>query len=126
MNRLQHFIFIGAVNGFLAVALGAFAAHGLKGLLSHGMLDIFQTGVDYQATHALALLLVGLLGNHSNHRSLGYAGWAFATGILLFSGSLYLLAVTDIRWLGAITPVGGTLFLFGWAALAWYGFRKDA
>lgn len=124
MNPLRHFILIGAMCGFLAVALGAFAAHALKSLLSSGLLATFQTGVEYQAMHALALLAVGLLGRGRPGRALNLAGWAFATGILLFSGSLYLLALTDIRWLGAITPFGGSAFLVGWAALAWHAHRN--
>lgn len=120
MNPLKHFVFLGAVNGFLAVAFGAFAAHGLKDVLSNGLLEVFQTGVEYQAMHALALLVVGALGAHASHTgALRWAGWAFATGILLFSGSLYLLALTDARWLGAVTPFGGSAFLLGWGALAW-------
>lgn len=125
MNPLRHFLVLGAVNGLLAVALGAFAAHALKDLLSSGLLEVFRTGVDYQALHALALLAVGLLGALSTPgRALAVAGWAFATGILLFSGSLYLLALTDARWLGAITPFGGTAFLIGWGALAWHAARS--
>ena len=97
MNRLRHFIVLGAINGFLAVAFGAFAAHALKNHLSAGLLEVFQTGVEYQGMHALALLAVGMLGRDERGRALNLAGWAFATGILLFSGSLYLLALTDIR-----------------------------
>jgi uncharacterized membrane protein YgdD (TMEM256/DUF423 family) len=124
MNPLRHFIAIGAANGFLAVAFGAFAAHGLKNVLSSGLLDVFQTAVEYQGLHALVLLVVGVLGAHRGDlKALKVAGWAFATGILLFSGSLYLLALTDARWLGAITPFGGTAFLLGWAALAWHARR---
>jgi len=123
-NPSRHFIFLGAINGFLAVAFGAFAAHALKNLLSAGLLEVFQTGVEYQAMHALALLAVGLLGRDGRSGALMLAGWAFATGILLFSGSLYILALTDIRWLGAITPFGGTAFLLGWGALAWHAGRE--
>lgn len=124
---LGHFVAIGAVNGFLAVAFGAFAAHGLKNVLSAGLLAIFQTGVEYQAMHALALLLVGALGRDSAHgdSALRLAGWSFATGIVLFSGSLYLLALTDARWLGAVTPLGGSAFLIGWAALARAALRRE-
>lgn len=125
MNPLRHFIALGAINGLLAVAFGAFAAHGLKNVLSAGLLDVFQTGVQYQAMHALALLAVGLLGQHAEHtRLLRWSGWAFASGILLFSGSLYVLALTDIRALGAITPFGGTAFLLGWGLLAWHAYRR--
>ena len=124
MNPARHFLLLGALNGFLAVAFGAFAAHGLKGVLSSGLLDVFQTGVEYQALHALALLAVGMLGTGSGESAaLRLAGWAFATGILLFSGSLYLLALTDARWLGAVTPLGGSAFLLGWGALAWHARR---
>ena len=123
-NPLRHFIALGAINGFLAVAFGAFAAHGLKNLLSAGLLEVFQTGVEYQAVHGLALLVVGLLGRDGHSRALELSGWAFATGILVFSGSLYLLALTDARWLGAVTPIGGTAFLLGWGALAWHAMRN--
>ena len=123
-NSSRHFIFLGAINGFLAVAFGAFAAHALKNLLSAGLLEVFQIGVEYQAMHALALLAVGLLGRDGRSRALKLAGWAFATGILLFSGSLYILALTDIRWMGAVTPFGGTAFLLGWGALAWHAARR--
>ena len=127
MNPFQHFIGIGAINGLLAVAFGAFAAHALKGLLSDGLLAVFNTAVDYQAIHALALLAVGLLGQQTRDpRLLRWSGWAFATGILLFSGSLYLLALTDARWLGAVTPLGGTAFLIGWGFLAWHAYRSAA
>ena len=122
-NPLRQFVFLGAINGFMAVAFGAFAAHALKDLLSAGLLEVFRTGVEYQGMHALALVAVGLLGRDDSDRALNLAGWAFATGILLFSGSLYILALTDIRWLGAVTPFGGTAFLLGWGALAWHARR---
>ncbi len=123
MKPLRHFIVIGALCGLCAVALGAFAAHVLKGTLSGGLLEVFRTGVEYQGLHALALLVVGLLGRDRASAALELAGWSFAIGILLFSGSLYLLALTDSRWLGAVTPFGGGAFLIGWTALAWHGFR---
>ena len=127
MNPMRHFVFLGAINGFLAVAFGAFAAHALKNILSAGLLEVFRTGVDYQAMHALALVAVGLLGGHAGRsRALQLAGWSFASGILLFSGSLYVMALTDIRWLGAITPFGGTAFLIGWGALAWHAGRTES
>lgn len=120
-NPLGHFVLLGAINGFLAVALGAFAAHGLEGALSPRLLEVFETGVHYQGLHALALLAVGILGaNARGIATLRLAGWAFTVGIVLFSGSLFLLALTDTRWLGAVTPFGGTAFLVGWAALAWH------
>jgi uncharacterized membrane protein YgdD (TMEM256/DUF423 family) len=123
MQSRNLFIVLGAVNGFLAVALGAFAAHGLEAILAPRLLEVFRTGVDYQAIHALALLAVGILGAQvrGHPGALRFAGWAFLVGILLFSGSLYLMALTGTRWLGAVTPFGGTAFLAGWAALAWHG-----
>ena len=119
MNTSRTFLLLGALGGFFTVALGAFAAHGLKAILSPGLLQTFQTGVDYQGLHSLALLAVGLLLRTQDAAALRLSGWAFASGILVFSGSLYLLALTDARWLGAITPFGGAAFLLGWAALAW-------
>ncbi len=119
MNNARTFLAIGAVNGFLTVAFGAFAAHALKELISPGLLQTFQTGVHYQGIHALALLAVGLLAQQQDSRALNISGWAFATGILLFSGSLYLLAMVDARMLGIVTPFGGAAFLIGWGALAW-------
>lgn len=113
------FLFIAACSGFISVALGAFGAHGLKGRLAPYLMDVFQTGVQYQFYHTLALLLVGLLVLHQNGRALRIAGWSFTLGMILFSGSLYLLALTGTHWLGAVTPVGGLAFLTGWAALAY-------
>ena len=123
MRPLRHFLLFGAISGFLTVAFGAFAAHGLKDMLSAGMLATFQTGVEYQGLHALALLMIGMLGRGADTRGLRLAGWSFVIGILLFSGSLYLLALTETRWLGIVTPFGGTAFLVGWAALAWHAYR---
>jgi uncharacterized membrane protein YgdD (TMEM256/DUF423 family) len=112
------FLIAGAVNGGLAVLLGAFAAHVLKQRLNPDMLELFRTGVQYHVMHALALLAVGLVGRRqAPDRVLGLAGWSMLAGILLFSGSLYLLAWTGARWLGAITPVGGIAFVVGWLAL---------
>jgi len=119
MRTDRLFLLFGAIGGFLTVALGAFGAHALKNILSPGLLQTFHTGVDYQGLHSLALLATGLLIRERETASLRFAGWAFASGILIFSGSLYLLAMTDARWLGAVTPIGGTAFLLGWGALAW-------
>ncbi|MDD5302521.1 MAG: DUF423 domain-containing protein [Elusimicrobia bacterium] len=102
---------LGAGFMFLAVGLGAFGAHALKARLSPEMLAIFETGVRYQAYHALALLLLAALRGPSK------AGWCFTAGIVLFSGSLYLLALTGARKWGAVTPIGGVLFLIGWLIL---------
>lgn len=101
----------------LSVILGAFAAHGLKSRLSETLLNTFQTGVQYQMYHSLALILVALLYRQMPHSILLYsAGFMFA-GIVLFSGSLYLLALTEIKWFGPITPLGGICFIIGWALL---------
>jgi uncharacterized membrane protein YgdD (TMEM256/DUF423 family) len=121
------FLVLASLNGFIAVALGAFAAHGLKNILSPELLNTFQTGVQYQMYHALALLGVGLLALHyPNNPLLKTSGYLFLLGIVLFSGSLYVLALSGIRWLGAITPLGGLAFLTAWALLAWSMFRAQA
>lgn len=109
----------GAMFGFLGVGLGAFGAHALKTRLSPEMLGIFEIGVRYQMYHALALVLVGVVAISRPSGVLTAAGLAFAAGVLIFSGSLYILAFTETRWLGAITPLGGLAFLVGWALFAW-------
>jgi len=117
MNTL--FLTVAALNGFIAVALGAFAAHGLKASLSADMLNTFQTGVQYHMYHALALFGVGVLTLQFPFNGLlRTSGFLFLAGIILFSGSLYALSLSGIRWLGAITPIGGVMFLAGWAVLA--------
>lgn len=124
MRRL--FLSAGAAFGFLGVALGAFGAHALKGALSQEMLAIWHTAVEYQFWHALALLGVGALTQDRTDRALNIAGGAFIAGIVIFSGSLYALALTDIRALGAITPIGGLALLAGWAALASAALREKS
>jgi len=111
-------IAVGAVLGFLGVALGAFGAHALKARLSPDLLAVWHTGVQYQFYHALALLLVGLMVRQAPQPWLQGAGWCFLAGTLVFSGSLYALSLSGLRALGAITPLGGLLFLAGWALLA--------
>ena len=111
------FVLAGSVAGLIAVAFGAFGAHGLRGRLSPDMLAVFETGVRYHMYHALALLLTAALVPRFDGKAIVAAGWLFVTGIVLFSGSLYLLAVTGITILGAITPIGGVAFLAGWASL---------
>jgi len=109
---------LAAALGFSAVALGAFGAHGLKTRLSPELLDIFEVGVRYHFYHALALLALSLApATLWDSRLTGGAAWAWVAGIAVFSGSLYLLALTDTRWLGAITPIGGVAFLAGWTLL---------
>lgn len=112
------FVAAGAIAGFLGVAFGAFGAHALKSRVAPDLLAIFEIGVRYQMYHALGLVLTGLLASSKPSPLLSGAGWSMAGGIVVFSGSLYLLALTDTRWLGAITPLGGTLFLAGWVMLA--------
>jgi uncharacterized membrane protein YgdD (TMEM256/DUF423 family) len=117
---------LGSINALLAVALGAFGAHVLKERLSSEMLAVFQTGVQYQMYHALALILVAILSNQlSRSRAVGSAGWLFFYGIILFSGSLYALSLSGIKVLGAITPLGGLAFLAGWIILAWGAFKQS-
>jgi len=110
---------IAAVLGFLGVGVGAFGAHGLKDRLDAlGTAATYQTGVQYHMYHALALLALGVMAGPSRTTAGSVAGWAFLVGVILFSGSLYVLSLTGIKWLGAITPFGGVAMLIGWAALA--------
>ncbi len=116
MTRL--FLIIAAVSGFFAVVIGAFAAHGLKQTLAPEAIEVVKTGVQYQMYHALALLLVALWLNHKPAvPGLKAGGLAFILGSLLFSGSLYALALGAPRWLGPVTPLGGLCFLIGWLLL---------
>ncbi|WP_325918649.1 DUF423 domain-containing protein [Pseudomonas frederiksbergensis] len=120
---LRSFLMLAAFFGFTGVALGAFAAHGLKNRLSADYLAIFHTGVTYQLVHTLALLGVALLATHIPGRIVTWAGISFVVGILLFSGSLYLLTLTGISKLGIITPFGGVAFLIGWLCLGLAAWR---
>src|SRR5438105_6972913 len=112
------FLLAGAVAAFVAVGFGAFGAHGLRGRLSPDMLAVFETGVRYQVYHALALLATAAVLPRVDGRAVVIAGWSFATGIVLFSGSLYALALSGVTLLGAVTPLGGVAFLIGWVSLA--------
>jgi uncharacterized membrane protein YgdD (TMEM256/DUF423 family) len=103
-----------ALSGFVCVALGAFGAHSLKNILDEYGKSIYETAVLYQMFHTVALFVVGVIQHFDRETSLSIAGWGFLAGIILFSGSLYLLATTGMKWLGAITPIGGVAFLFGW------------
>ena len=117
---MDRFFFIaGSISAFLGVALGAFAAHGLKTKLSPEMFNIFEVGVRYHMYHALALLAVAWASTRWPGGSITAAGWLFLAGTIIFSGSLYLLSLTGLRWLGAITPIGGLAFLLGWLFLTW-------
>lgn len=114
------FLSMGSLLALAAVAIGAFGAHGLKARLSPEMLGIYQTGVQYHFYHALGLVLVGLACFHlPESAALRASGWLMAAGVLLFSGSLYALALTGERWLGAVAPLGGTTFILAWGAFAW-------
>lgn len=114
---------LGASYGLLGVALGAFGAHALRQRLAPDMLRVWETAVQYQFWHALALLAVGMLALRVPGSGLTWAGSGFAIGVLLFSGSLYALALTGIKVLGAVTPIGGAAFLVGWGALLWTALR---
>lgn len=115
----KNFLLVAAILGFLGVAFGAFGAHGLRNRLSPDMLAVFEIGVRYQMYHVLALLAVtAAIAQFGQARLLSIAGWSFTAGILIFSGSLYALALTGTGMFGAITPVGGVGLLIGWACLA--------
>lgn len=116
------FLFLAAVGGFIGVAMGAFGAHGLKHLLSEHLLDVYKTAVSYQMWHVLVLALIAVL---PEHKLLSWAGWCLVAGVVLFSGSLYLLAILNIGWLGMITPLGGLAFLAAWALLAYVAWQKN-
>lgn len=119
------FLVIAALSGFLAVALGAFGAHALKDKLSPDLMAVFQTAVQYQFYHTVALLAVAILMLKLPQQSaLLVSGSCFVIGLLFFSGSLYAMAFSGLRWLGAITPLGGLAFLLAWLALAWFGIKQ--
>jgi uncharacterized membrane protein YgdD (TMEM256/DUF423 family) len=115
----RFFLSAGAIAAFIAVALGAFGAHSLRSKLTPEMLNIFEVGVRYQMYHAFGLIAVAWAIARWPEANLNSAGWSFIAGIVIFSGSLYLLSTTGVRWLGAITPIGGLAFLAGWAILIW-------
>lgn len=112
------FLLLGSISGLLAVAVGAFGAHALRGRLAEDMLTTFEIGARYHMYHGLALLAVAWVAGRWPGPAASTAGWLFVAGLVLFSGSLYLLALTGQRWLGAVTPLGGLCFLGGWLALA--------
>ena len=125
MNSEKLFLVLGAASAFAAVAAGAFGAHGLKARLSPEMLAIFETGARYQMYHALALLFVAWASGRFPGSIVLASGWLFVAGTVLFSGSLYLLSLTETRWLGAITPLGGLAFLGGWLCLIWAALKNS-
>jgi uncharacterized membrane protein YgdD (TMEM256/DUF423 family) len=121
MERL--FFSLGAISALIGVAAGAFGAHGLRERLPTDLLTVFEVGVRYQMYHALAMLAVGWAYTRWPGSLVVAGGWLFVLGTLLFSGSLYLLSLTGVRWLGAITPLGGVAFLGGWICLILAGLR---
>lgn len=114
---------IGCVCAGVGVAAGAFGAHMLKGSLDQAMLAVYDTATRYQMYHAFAMVLSGMIVRISGDTAAAKAGWLFLAGMVLFSGSLYGVSLLGIRWLGAVTPVGGTLFITGWGMLAWCAWR---
>ena len=116
---LKFWLISGAISGFLSVGLGAFGAHSLKNILDEYGKSIYEKAVLYQMFHTLALFLVGILYHLFKETYFFLPGWGFLIGIVLFSGSLYVLAITHMKWLGVITPFGGVAFLFGWFWLIW-------
>ena len=123
MDRI--FATLGALSGFIAVGAGAFGAHGLKTRLTPDLLTVFETAARYQMFHALALLAVAWAFTRWPGRATAASGWCFVAGTVVFSGSLYLLALTGVRGFGAITPFGGVLFLAGWLLLALAAWRGE-
>lgn len=116
-NMTNLIIAVGAFNAFIAVAAGAFAAHGLKDILSNEDLSTFRTAADYQMMHGIGLMIIGMINKQNTNRCNVAAAVFMLIGIILFSGSLYLLTLTDSRWLGIITPFGGICFLIAWLTL---------
>ena len=118
------FITLASLSGMLAVVFGAFGAHALKGKLDDQALKVFETAVQYHFYHTFALLVVGVIAlNQPQTVLLKSSGWLFVVGVLVFSGSLYLLSLTGVRWLGAITPLGGLALIAGWGCLAAAGWK---
>lgn len=118
------FITLASLSGMLAVIFGAFGAHALKGRLDEYALGVFETAAQYHFVHSLALLAVGVIAlSQPQTTMLKSSGWLFTIGIIVFSGSLYLLSLTGLRWLGAVTPLGGLAFIGGWACLAATGWK---
>lgn len=112
------FIGVGALSAFISVAAGAFGAHALKQILDAGMLAVYHTAVDYQFFHSLGLIAIGVLHRLSPRHCHSAAAWTMLAGIAIFSGSLYTLSITGIKWLGMVTPIGGLGFLAAWLILA--------
>lgn len=122
---IKIFLILGGLNAFLAVAIGAFGAHGLKNKLTADMLAIYQTGVHYHMFHALGLILIAIVYDKFGGTTLiSWSGWLIFIGIIFFSGSLYTLSITGIKGLGAVAPIGGLAFLAGWLLLVFSAFKS--
>lgn len=120
------FITLAGILGFLGLAIGAFGTHGLSSLLEgNGRSGTFDTAVHYHQLHSLALLVTGLMMSKFSHRVLVWAGYLFLAGILIFSGSLYILAIFNISFVGAIAPIGGTALMLAWGCIAWMGYKAS-
>jgi len=126
-NTQKRLLIIGGMIGLLGVALGAFGSHGLSSLLeANGRTGTFDTAVQYHLIHAVMLVLVALLhGKSLSHPAITRAGLFFIAGIVLFSGSLYILAIFNLRFMGAIAPIGGTSLILGWGSIAWGAYRSE-
>lgn len=125
MNRSALFLFAASLSAFLAVALGAFGAHGLREILSVQQLSTWETAVRYQMWHALALAIIAtLIERHPDNKLLAGSGWLMIAGMLFFSGSLYALCLTEQKWFGPITPIGGSLLLSGWLSILIFAFKR--
>ena len=122
MQRL--FFALGSGFALIAVITGAFAAHALKTRLSPDMFTTFEVAVRYQVYHALGLIAVAWAASQWSSQLIAASGWLFVAGIVIFSGSLYILSLTGVRWLGAITPIGGVAFIIGWGCLLWTAIRS--
>jgi len=120
------FLFLGAISALIGVGMGAFGAHGLKAIISPELLTVYQTGVSYQMWHALGLIGIALMRQHvPESKLLSWAGWLMFIGILLFSGSLYVLTLLNLKWLGMITPLGGVSFITAWLLIAIFAAKKQ-
>ena len=120
---MKQFIVTGLILAAITIVLGAFGSHGLKNKLTPEYLEIFDTGVKYQFFHSLGIIIIGLLSFHFPSIPLQIPFYLFLIGIILFSGSLYILAITGIKWFGAVTPIGGLSFIVGWIITAFYIYR---
>jgi len=121
----KQFIIIGSILAALGVILGAFGAHALKDILiNYNRTDTFDTAVKYHFYHAFGLLIIGILSNQFPDKNFNIAGYLIIAGVIIFSGSLYVLCLTNIKWLGAITPIGGLLMIMGWSFVVWKMVQK--